>query len=108
MGSSRKIMELASLIMVHTKEIDSYLVAQGLPSPSFEIDAAVEVVLPENLMRSRDVVLDALEGLHAHIAGPLPQLMRLTSPAVKLSHLKADWMMLTFFIRRMFGLAFKR
>lgn len=80
-----KIKELASIILTHTTEIDDYLVAEGIPSPSFDVDAATVLALPENLEKSQDIILDSVEDLHAHIVGPLLQLMRLISPAVHFS-----------------------
>ena len=74
--------ELASTILHHTQEIEKHLEAQGLPPPSFDVHAPIDVALPENLTRSRQIVLETIENLHAQIAGPLPQLMRLLSPAV--------------------------
>lgn len=83
MAVTSEIMNLAMLVMKHTKEIDDYVTSQGLPTPSFGIDAPLQGSLSGDASKSRELVLGAIEDLHALIAGPLPHLMQLLSPAVR-------------------------
>ena len=82
MASHSRITELASTIQVRTAEIDDFFTGQCLPTPSFAVDYPPVTPLPENVSASRDVLLDAMDELHALIQGPLHLLMRITSPAV--------------------------
>ncbi|KAF7945538.1 hypothetical protein EAE96_010305 [Botrytis aclada] len=82
MTTNSKLKELALLILSHTSQIDDYLIAESLPAPSFDVDAPIEMKLPPHLAQSREILLNAVEDIHAHVAGPLPYLMRLTSPTI--------------------------
>lgn len=71
--STSRISELAQRIATNTAKIDNYLISQGLPQPSFELDAPLTSVIPENeveLKKARQEVLaDTLE-LRSLIQGP--------------------------------------
>ena len=77
-----RMLELAETISSHTGEIDDYLQSQGLPAPSFAIDAPPFMALTPQLMRSRDEILQACTELQALTEGPIAHLTRLTSPTV--------------------------
>lgn len=76
------IVELANTISQNASKIDEYLRSQGLPTPSFAIDAPPIMTLPPLLMRSRDEILEACSELQALTEGPVAHLTRLTSPTV--------------------------
>lgn len=71
--STSRISELAQRIATNTAKIDNYLISHGLPQPSFELDASLISVIPENeieLKKARQEVLaDTLE-LRSLIQGP--------------------------------------
>lgn len=71
--STSRISELAQRIATNTAKIDTYLISQGLPQPSFALDAPFTSVIPENeveLKKARQEVLaDTLE-LRSLIQGP--------------------------------------
>lgn len=85
MSTNTKLKELALIILKHTNSIDQYLVSEGIPEPSFDHDAPIETPLPPHLGQLRESLLNSIEDLHAHIAGPLPYLMRLISPTVSIT-----------------------
>ncbi|KAL9117696.1 MAG: hypothetical protein Q9187_005766 [Circinaria calcarea] len=84
MASRSRILELASIIQQHTAELDSYLSSQGLPSPSFGIDAPPIIPLPEKQSAIQEAILDATGELQALVAGPLNTVIRITSPTVNI------------------------
>ena len=84
MTSRSRILELAARIHGRTKEIDEFLCTNNLAKPSFAIDALPHLSLPKELCHAQDEILEASEELQALIAGPLPHLMRMTSPTVHL------------------------
>ncbi|TVY33615.1 O-methyltransferase [Lachnellula subtilissima] len=65
-----RIAELASIILEQTTNIDKYLNSNGIPTPSFTLDAAVEPAFPEQIIAARDVVLDANMELSELLLGP--------------------------------------
>lgn len=71
--STSRINELAQRIATNTARIDEYLNAQGLPQPSFAIDAPLKSIIPENeveVAKARlEVLNDTLE-LHRLLLGP--------------------------------------
>ena len=82
MVSTARISELAATIHTHVDEIERFMSVHSVPQASFDIDSPLAVPLSEPLSHAREEVLDALDQLHALLLGPLPYLMRLTSPAV--------------------------
>lgn len=82
MASHSRIVELASAILSNTKAVDEYISINGLPTPSFAIEAPPILPLPEDISKSRDKILEASEELRALVAGPLPHLIHLTGPTV--------------------------
>ena len=83
MHPSAQILELAGIIHTRTIKIEEFMSVHNVPQASFDIDSPLAVPLPGSLSSAREEVLDALDQLHALLLGPLPYLMRLTSPAVK-------------------------
>lgn len=71
--STSRISELAQRIATNTAKIDNYLLSHGSPQPSFELDAPLTSVIPDNeaeLKKARQEVLaDTLE-LRSLIQGP--------------------------------------
>lgn len=82
MVSTARISELAATIHTHVDEIERFMSMHNVPQASFNINSPLAVLLPEPLSDAREEVLDAHDQLHALLLGPLPYLMRLTSPAV--------------------------
>lgn len=79
MGNDRSS-ELSSIIASHTSAINTYLVQNDLPSPSFQPGAPSEVLSAGSIVQSRQAILEATEELHALMLGPVGIL---TSPYVR-------------------------
>lgn len=71
--STSRISQLAQRIAANTAKIDNYLNSQGLPQPSFALDAPLKPIIPDDeveLKKARQEVLaDTLE-LRTLIQGP--------------------------------------
>ncbi|KAI1085095.1 putative O-methyltransferase [Whalleya microplaca] len=65
-----RIAELAASISTHTQRIDSYLYENKMPFPSFDADGPIDLGLPPNLERSRNIVLEASQELNDLLQGP--------------------------------------
>ena len=72
MASVSRIVELASTIKDHTTKVDNYLSSKGLPSPSFETSTPPQLDLPDEIVSFKNIVLEAMDELHALILGPMP------------------------------------
>ncbi|THV55936.1 hypothetical protein BGAL_0002g00920 [Botrytis galanthina] len=75
------ITELAAIISANTAKIDNYLSSQGLKSPSFDVDAPTEPLVPSDapeLVAARSELIDATLMLHDLILGPKEYLMKFT------------------------------
>ncbi|CAG8961583.1 hypothetical protein HYFRA_00006117 [Hymenoscyphus fraxineus] len=83
-GGRSRIVQLAAVIDRRTNEIDQYFSANSLPSPSFSVDAAPTLPLPQSLLKSRDEILEACTELQALAEGPVVHLTRLTSPTINI------------------------
>jgi len=70
MGSGNRISELAEQIHSNTEKVDTYLIAEGLKTPSFDIDAPVKLQLPTEIEQARQAILDSTDELHRLILGP--------------------------------------
>jgi len=68
--SNTRISELAELIQSNTNKVDRYLNSEGLKTPSFEIDAPVNLQLPMEIEQARQAILDSTDELHRLILGP--------------------------------------
>lgn len=71
--STSRISDLAQRIATNTAKIDDYLISQGLPQPSFELDAPLKSIIPENeveLKKARQEVLDDTLELRSLLQGP--------------------------------------
>lgn len=75
---------LVGTISTRTAEIEAFIEAGNIPQPSFSIGSPAALPLPESLDHAREEVLDAMDRLHALLLGPVPHLMRLSSPTVSL------------------------
>ncbi|TGO45865.1 hypothetical protein BCON_0360g00090 [Botryotinia convoluta] len=67
------ITELAAIMSANTAKIDNYLSSQGLKSPSFDVDAPTEPLVPSDapeLEAARSELIDATLMLHDLILGP--------------------------------------
>lgn len=65
-----RITELATTVAQHTQRVDNYLAEKGLPYPSFEADAPVDLGLPREIEESRAIVLQASQELNDLLQGP--------------------------------------
>lgn len=65
-----RITELATIISKNTDRIDQFLISQGLPFPSFDIDAPDKLSLPDELEAIRGVILDASTEIHELLLSP--------------------------------------
>ena len=69
---SSRIVELASIISMRTKQVDEYLSAQGLPPLSFEpIEDSQQYTFPDSIQAAQKEILEATDELHAHMLGPM-------------------------------------
>ena len=82
MPSKGRMGELASNIQVHTTKLEEYLASQDRPFPSLGVDAVETGPLPPELTKSREIILESIDELHALTLGPLASLMFLTAPQV--------------------------
>ena len=65
-----RIQELAEIIATNTTRIGLFLQSQGLPLPSFEINAPTALSLSDELEVARKSVLEATTELHELLLGP--------------------------------------
>ena len=75
MATSR-IGELAAIIATNTRQLDTYLAKQGLPSPSFDPNSPAGLLLSSDVIAYRQAILDATDELHALMQGPIDILTR--------------------------------
>ena len=75
MATSR-IGELAAVIATNTKHLDAHFSKNGLPSPSFDPDSPVDLLLGNEVIATRQAILDATEELNALMQGPIDLLTR--------------------------------
>lgn len=74
MAPASRIAELASIVQLNTTKVDEFLSAQGLPSPSFGIEALPVLPLPSQIASYRDAAIEAMDELHALLLGPMPSI----------------------------------
>ncbi|MCJ1397470.1 hypothetical protein MMC11_000663 [Xylographa trunciseda] len=74
MASTARIQELAAIISQNTTIIQTALVDEGLPTPSFEPNASV--YFPPQVTSARNAVLDASQELHDLLLYPMSLLQR--------------------------------
>lgn len=70
MGQSR-ISELAATITSITAEIEAFLTAEDLPSPSFDSDSPPELLFHPKIATLRQQLLEATDELHTLMLGPV-------------------------------------
>lgn len=68
---SSRIAELASVIQIETSRVDEFFSSQGIPAPSFDVDAPLGFVLPDDIAASREIILEATDELHSLMQGPI-------------------------------------
>ena len=66
-----QIVKLAAIISTNTALYDEYVSSHGLPYPSFEKDAPIQLELPDEILQARETVLGASLELHDLMLGPL-------------------------------------
>ena len=69
--TASRISELAAIVAERTAEIDAYVAAENLPSPSFDPEFTPGVLLGPKIAASRQAILDATDELHALMLGPV-------------------------------------
>ncbi|KAE9365008.1 S-adenosyl-L-methionine-dependent methyltransferase [Stipitochalara longipes BDJ] len=70
-ASTSKLVELAQIISQETKKLDSYIKANGLPEPSFDVDAPPSFpMVSGELKKVREEVMRATKELGELVAGP--------------------------------------
>ena len=65
-----RLTELSSVISTNTNRLQEYFVSAGLPMPSFDIGAPVDISLPPDVELLRERVLDASTELNELLLGP--------------------------------------
>ncbi|KAF2236496.1 putative O-methyltransferase [Viridothelium virens] len=65
-----RIVELSSIVASNTLKLDQYFASAGVPTPSFDIDAPVNIPLPPDLESLRESILDASTELNELLLGP--------------------------------------
>lgn len=70
--STNRIVELANIISKNTEVVDSYLVSQTLPTPSFDAECPERLLFGhgEQIDGARQAVVDATDELQALMLGP--------------------------------------
>ena len=63
-------MELAATISTNTTKLNDYYESAGIPTPSFDITAPVDLSLPPEIHSVREAILDANTELHELLLGP--------------------------------------
>lgn len=69
-STKSRIVELAELVADKTRHLNAYFARQGIKTPSFDIDAPVDVDLPADAAILREDLLDANTELSELMLGP--------------------------------------
>lgn len=80
MATSR-IVELSSRIAANTAKLNEYLVAHDLPTPSFDVDAPLDTLVPKAELEAeaaRVAIIDDTQELRRLALGPRDYLMSYT------------------------------
>lgn len=75
------ITELASRIAANTAKLNDYLVANGLPTPSFDINGPKDTLVPKHeaeVEAARVAIIDDTQELRRLVLGPREYLMSYT------------------------------
>lgn len=78
-----RTVQLATSILQHTTEIETYLAENNLPGPSFAPGTPPKLPLPPGLQTSLDAALSAVDELQALLLGPLGWLVSQVGHAVR-------------------------
>jgi hypothetical protein len=71
--STSRIIELSQLIATNTAKVNDYLIANNLPTPSFDVDAPLQSLVPSNepdIIFARDSAIQACVELRQLLLGP--------------------------------------
>ena len=71
MASSRRLVELATIIHEGTIQIDEFLASEGKPSPSNNVNDPLKMQLPQELTQTQTKVVEATDELQCLLRGPL-------------------------------------
>ena len=82
MAQETRIVVLAQQIQIHISLLNEYLLTNNLSSPSFDTNVKHTVKLPEEIMASSKIILDATEELHQLVLGPLGSLLHMVDGIV--------------------------
>ncbi|KAH8893874.1 S-adenosyl-L-methionine-dependent methyltransferase [Thozetella sp. PMI_491] len=77
-ASTSQIAELAARIAANTKKVDNYLATHSLATPSFDVDAPVQPLIPKteaDVLAARDAVIQDTLELRQLMLGPREQLL---------------------------------
>lgn len=66
-----RITALAASIQKETTTLEEYLHSQELPSPSFSLDVPLKLPLPQPIVTSLQVAVEAADELQSLLLGPL-------------------------------------
>lgn len=73
--ASTRLLELAEIISSATTSIHKYLISQNLPYPSFEPNAPPLLLIPEEVAKWQDAVVDATSELYDLLVNPISAML---------------------------------
>lgn len=82
MAASMNISELGRIIQANTQMIENHTLGHMVPWTSCDQASSPWVTLPEAFSHEKEKILDAVDRISTLVLGPLPYLLRLTSPMV--------------------------
>jgi len=71
MANSNRITALSSIIASNSSKIDSFLVANNLPTPSFDVDVPPYMLLHPEIAGARKAILEATDEMTSLVSGPI-------------------------------------
>lgn len=75
MEKAKIISTLTSIIAENAAKIESYLVSNNLPTPSFDADIPPNLLFDPQIIEARGAILEATNELHSLMLGPMLTLM---------------------------------
>jgi hypothetical protein len=82
MPSNTRISKLAELIQGNIEKVDNYLNAEGIKSPSFDIDTPANLKLSPEIEQAKEAILDATDELQRLLLGPQQCLTQSSVPSM--------------------------
>lgn len=79
MANANRITVLASMISENTEKVNSYLVSNGFPTPSFDADTPVGLLLDPNIAIAHVAVLEAMDELNSLMLDPIMTVTKLNN-----------------------------